>query len=225
MTTQGHKCKFCNQTAYGGDICDQCLSGNTNRKPTWLEVLHDSVWGIPSQYLGYESLIRLPEPEKLYSHELHIELVKANDELLEAYLTNPNLFDDISPQRFQDLVESIFRNQGFETKQIGAWNHKDGGVDILAVEKSLRAGDIRVAIQCKTVRSGSHKRKIDAKPIRELHGVLDRMNAHKGIVVTSAWFTDNAWQEVKRDFWKISLQDRDHLLKVLRSLLCIHEGD
>jgi hypothetical protein len=130
-------------------------------------------------------------------------------ELCEYYLDNPNKFDDLSPKQFEQLMLAIYKNLGFITEPIGAWNQADGGVDIIAVSKSGSSStEFRIAIQCKV-----SKNKITARPIRELAGVLDEFHAHKGIVVTTSKFTTSAKKEAQGHFWRISLEDRDKIYK------------
>ena len=138
----------------------------------------------------------------------------ADRELIHHVATHPDSISKLSPERFEELVDAIYRNNGFVTERVGAWNQPDGGVDILAVSKSGGVGDVTLAIQCRTA-----KNKVDARVIRELAGVLDGQRAHKGIVATSAKFTSSAREEAEGNLWRVSLQDKDDLyLRVLEIL-------
>lgn len=146
------------------------------------------------------------------------DLLSAGEKDLIAYLVaHPQALDSLTPRQFEGLMASIYRNLGFDTESVGAWNQADGGVDIVAVSKTVAATEFRLAIQCK-----ASKRKISAKPIRELAGVLDTFHAHQGVVATTSTFTSDARREAEGTLWKLTLQDRD---AVVRRLLAIVRPD
>jgi Holliday junction resolvase len=145
-----------------------------------------------------------------YPETLTSPLLRGEEELIAHFARVPERLGDISPAEFERLVEAIYRNHGFQTERVGAWNQADGGIDILAVEGAGPAGLRRVAIQCKVSRHN-----ISARPIRELAGVLEGARAHSGVVATSSFFTAQARQEVETILWKISLQDRDDIIRRL----------
>lgn len=136
-----------------------------------------------------------------------------HSELFEHFAQHPDQMRALSPERFERLVGAVYRGLGFEVEQLGAWNQADGGVDLLAVDHSAGAGPFTMAIQCKASRN-----RVDARPVRELAGVLPRFRAHKGIVVTTSEFTGPARAEVTGDLWSISLHDGDDLYRRIMAL-------
>jgi restriction endonuclease Mrr len=60
--------------------------------------------------------------------------------------------------------------------------------------------------------------KVDAKPIRELSGVLDRFRAQHGIVVTTGFFTERARTETESNYFRVSLRDYDYVRSQLNRL-------
>ena len=134
--------------------------------------------------------------------------------ILEYFAVNPAKLEEITPRQFEDLVKAIYNNLGFDTESIGAWNQADGGVDLIAVHKSLAGMDYRLAVQCK-----ASKNKISARPLRELAGVLDGFRAHQGVVATTSRFTSSARQESDSHLWRVSLQDRDALIRRIISIV------
>jgi restriction system protein len=72
-----------------------------------------------------------------------------------------------------------------------------------------------MAIQCKRY---SRTNKITAEPIRSLSGVLDRYQAHAGVVATTSFFTEPAVMEARSHIWKVGLQDYDDIVAGLMKL-------
>lgn len=136
-----------------------------------------------------------------------------NAELMRFVQKHPEVLDQVHPGVFEEIVAKIFQNEGFETEQISSWNQADGGVDLIAIRKLDSQYPIRCAIQCKRV---SHHRRVSAEPIRSLAGVLDRFQAHVGVVATTTYFTRPARDEVGRYLWRIDLRDYDNIVASLR---------
>jgi hypothetical protein len=138
-----------------------------------------------------------------------------SDELLAYIARNPDSLHEVHPGVFEDVVGAIYRNHGFDVERVGRWNQADGGVDLLAVRKELVGGPLRLAIQCKHITG----RSLSAEPIRSLAGVLDRFQAHKGVVATSGLFSRAAVEEKELYFWNIDLMDalaiKDRLSRLL----------
>lgn len=143
------------------------------------------------------------------------ELLNAGErELFEYFARDSKRLENLNPNQFEQLVDSVYRNLGFSTERIGAWNQADGGVDILAISQSLAGPETRLAIQCKTSKNG-----VSARPIRELAGVLESARAHQGIVATTSWFTSKARAEVDGHLWRVSLQDGNDLYRKIIAVL------
>lgn len=140
---------------------------------------------------------------------------KAIKTLSSWYADNPSQLCQLHPGAFERLVALLLEQEGFSVKLLGSWNQPDGGVDIIAVQNVGIAGEYRIAVQCKKT---AHNRKISARPIRELVGVLDRFNAHAGVIVTTSKFTNPAKKEAQNFFWRISLKDYGDIVKALRDM-------
>ena len=98
---------------------------------------------------------------------------------------------------------------------LSSWNQADGGVDIIAIRKLDTQYPIRFAIQCKRY---SKNRRVSADPIRSLAGVLDRFQAHVGVLATTTYFTRPAREEAKQHLWRINLRDYDNIVASLLKL-------
>ncbi len=166
-----------------------------------------------------ETLAEFSAPPVVIQEAARVELVEAAEEILAFVHANPTKISALGPQQFEDLVHSIYRNQGFDVERLGSAFSPDGGVDMIAIFKSVELGQIRLAIQCKSVQATQgRKRGISARPIRELAAVLDKFRAHKGILTTTGRFTEKAWQEQQTDFYRIALEDKRSLLAKIDAL-------
>lgn len=128
------------------------------------------------------------------SPDLVIAVSDCTRELIQHLKAYPNDLYQIPPKTFEEIIATIFRNEGFETELIGSWNQADGGVDVIAVRKVVDGIALRTAIQCKRYKP---ERRISADPIRSLAGVLDRFHAHVGVVATTSYFTESAQEETE----------------------------
>lgn len=104
------------------------------------------------------------------------------------------------------LVDAILRAQGYITKQSPPG--PDGGVDILAAAGPLGFDRPRVCVQVKSSSSS-----VDVKVIRELQGVMSKVRAEHGLLVSWGGFTNQAQQEARDAFFSIRLWDQGALLE------------
>lgn len=142
-------------------------------------------------------------------------LQECSTELVKYLTKHPEALRDLHPGAFENLVAAIFRHEGFDTERISSWNEPDGGVDLIAVRHVSPGIDVRLAIQCKR---WSQARKLSAEPLRSLAGVLDRFQAHAGVVATTGLFSEEAKEEKTSYLWRISLRDYNDILASLTRL-------
>jgi restriction system protein len=102
-------------------------------------------------------------------------------------------------------VEAILKAQGYITKN--SEPGKDGGVDILAGSGPLGFNDPRICTQVK-----SSSLPLDIRILRELQGVMQRVNAKQGLLVAWGGFTKDAIQEARNVFFSIRLWDQGDLI-------------
>jgi restriction system protein len=88
----------------------------------------------------------------------------------------------ISWDQFERLVSEAYRRKGYLADVIASPSG-DGGVDI-----RLTGHGETVLVQCKQWKT----RRVGVSVVRELLGVVVHQQAHRGIVVTSGGFTDDA---------------------------------
>lgn len=104
------------------------------------------------------------------------------------------------------LVDAILKAQGYNTTVSPPG--PDGGVDILAAAGPLGFSSPKVCVQVKSA-SGS----IDVRVMRELQGVMARVKADQGLLVSWGGFTNQAMQEARDSFFSLRLWDQGVLLE------------
>jgi len=88
----------------------------------------------------------------------------------------------LSPNEFEEYVESLYIQMGYRTERQGHLNASDGGIDIRAWK-----GKDYIVIQCKQY-SGS----VGEPHVRDLFAVAVHERAAKGVLITTGKFTQPA---------------------------------
>ena len=114
------------------------------------------------------------------------KLIEVNDELLAHLAKHPELLHELHPRKFEEIIASIFKNQGFTVELTP--ETRDGGFDIHAVSHT-QLGHHLYIIECK--RFASHD-KVGIEAVQRLHGVSMSKGATKGILATTSTFTKDA---------------------------------
>jgi len=107
---------------------------------------------------------------------------------------------------FAKLVEQILQAQGYTTQLSppGA----DGGLDILAASGTLGFEQPRICVQVKSTAS-----QVDVKILRELQGVMRKVKAELGLLVSWSGFNNKVLSEAKEEFFFIRLWTADDILE------------
>ncbi len=107
---------------------------------------------------------------------------------------------------FAKLVEQILMAQGYTTQLSppGA----DGGIDILAASGTLGFEQPRICVQVKSTTS-----QVDVKILRELQGVMRKVKAELGLLVSWSGFNSKVLSEAKEEFFFIRLWTADDILE------------
>jgi len=103
------------------------------------------------------------------------------------------------------LVTAILNAQGYVTTMSPPG--PDGGVDILASSGPFGFDNPRICVQVK-----SSLAPIDVSVLRELQGVMQKVRASQGLLVSWGGFTQRALQEARDSFFTIRLWDQGSIL-------------
>lgn len=104
------------------------------------------------------------------------------------------------------LVEAILKAQGYVTRNSALG--PDGGVDILAAAGPLGLDKPWLCVQVKSSSS-----QIDAKVFRELQGVMARVKAEQGLLISWGGFNRDCIKEAKDAFFSVKLWDQGALIE------------
>lgn len=106
------------------------------------------------------------------------------------------------------LVEAILIADGYAT--FLSPPGPDKGVDILASPGALGFGSPRVCVQ---VKSGDDP--VSRTVLDQLNGVMQRVHAEQGLLVSLGGFRDSVWAEEATQFFRVRLWDADALIDAL----------
>lgn len=116
----------------------------------------------------------------------------------------------ITPRQFEQLVEAIFKNMGWETRLTK--QTRDSGVDIYLMEKS---SGVQAIVECKR-----YKDKISIGLVDRLLGVQLSEGINSAFLVTTSTFTKPARQRtqsphIRQSGFNLTLIDAEHLTREL----------
>jgi DNA-directed RNA polymerase subunit RPC12/RpoP len=103
-----------------------------------------------------------------------------NQELFEYFAQHPESLYELRPREFEELLDSIFKNQGYQT-EIGP-GCSDGGVDLRLFRKDS-IGEILTLVQAKRYKP---EIPIRLEPVAALSALVDIENANRGLFVTTS---------------------------------------
>lgn len=121
-----------------------------------------------------------------------------------------NLIYNISPREFEEVIERLFQNEGFETELTQAT--RDGGRDIIATKFEM-GKPIVFYIECK--RYGS-KNSVGVNIVRSLYGVQSSDRVNKSILVTTGHVTRGARRFVDDQNTMMSVIDADEIHRLIQ---------
>lgn len=135
------------------------------------------------------------------------------NELIEYLKKHPHQLYEISPRKFEEFVAAIFKNHGFDAQLTP--ETRDGGMDIIAVHKSPLTGDTISLIECKRY---APENKVGIGVVQRLLGNVIQQEAHKGIVVTTSFFTKDAIAVSNQSRNILTLNDYSIIMSWLKSV-------
>lgn len=118
---------------------------------------------------------------------------------------NPELIYNISSREFEEIIERIFQDEGFETVLTQAT--RDGGRDIIATKCEM-GKPIVSYIECKRY---GRKNSVGVNIVRSLYGVQSSDRANKSILVTTGHVTRDARRFIEDQNVMMSVIDADEI--------------
>ncbi len=121
-------------------------------------------------------------------------------ELFTHFSTHPDDFLRLTPRQFEQLTQSVFRNQGYRT--VLGPGRGDGGID-LRLYKNDVIGEVLTLVQVK--RYASRPIRLDA--VAALSAVVEDERANRGLFLTTSRFLPSALRFAQRQNHRIELAD------------------
>jgi restriction system protein len=114
----------------------------------------------------------------------------------------------LSPRQLEALVAALYRELGYTVELTPP--SRDGGRDVIAARQVPGQCEV-VEIECKT-----HTSPVGVSYVRQLRGVVERLGANRGVLVTISRFTRGAHEESADDS-RLELIDGTTLIKMLNA--------
>lgn len=144
------------------------------------------------------------DPDDAFSMYSHVQ------QLILNIAQNRDLIYGISSREFEEVVERLFRDEGFETELTKPT--RDGGRDIIATKYEMGKPMV-FYIECKRY---GRKNSAGVSIVRSLYGVQSSDRVNKSILVTTGNVTRDARRFVENQKTMMSVIDADDIHELIR---------
>lgn len=120
--------------------------------------------------------------------------------LYQTLRNDPTLIKTMDWRLFEKLLADILDTFGYKIDL--RRGTKDGGIDIIAFNKSNDFGNHKYLLQAKRWNN-----KVGVEPVQRLLFLHNEHKASKSCLATTASFTNGAWQIYKQHEWQLELRD------------------
>lgn len=121
-----------------------------------------------------------------------------------------DVYLSLEPIEFEWLVQELYKEMGYQTSLTKI--SRDMGVDVIAERHSIGEKE-KLIIQCKRV-----NKNVGQPVVRDLYGTISKLNATKGVIVSSSDYTKPA-REFIEDLHYIELIGHKELTNLLNRYL------
>lgn len=135
-----------------------------------------------------------------------------NENVWQQLQRNPEHLRQLPPRRFEEIVAAMLEKQGYSVELTPA--SKDGGFDIFVARKEA-LGSFLYLVECKRF---TPPNKVGVQLVRALHGVVQKVRANAGVLVTTSFFTKGAQEYADEMNYTLHLHDFLTLKKWLQLL-------
>ena len=150
---------------------------------------------------------------KLTLPNTDIWLANSEREIIRYLSKKPDKVFGMTPREFEKLIASIFRANNYDVELTPAT--RDGGFDVLAVQRSDLTGDNRFLVECKRY---APRNKVGIGLVQRLIGTVNQFKATRGILVTTSSFTRDALDCVKSTAGIVTVKDYESIVGWLRDI-------
>jgi restriction system protein len=131
-------------------------------------------------------------------------------EILAYFGRHPELLFSLPPRKFEEVVATVFRNSGFTVELTP--ETRDGGIDIIAIQKNGFAGSTLHLVECKRYLP---ENKVGVGIVQRMLGVVEQHRATQGIIVTTSSFSLDAKVCAQSSQYRLGLNGYTDLSKWL----------
>ena len=137
-------------------------------------------------------------------NEARIWVPNVEQELIEYFKSKPERMYSMAPRKFEELIAAIMRNNGFDVELTPYI--KDGGIDIIAVQRSRLPSNRVILVECKRY---ARENRVGLGIVQRLLGVVFdvRNRGNYGMIVTTSTFTSPAIECAEANSHMLSLED------------------
>lgn len=135
-----------------------------------------------------------------------------NENVWQQLQRNPENLRQLPPRKFEEMVAAMLEKQGYSVELTPA--SKDGGFDIYVARKEA-LGSFLYLVECKRF---TPPNKVGVHLVRALHGVVQKVRANAGMLVTTSFFTKGAQEYADEMNYTLHLHDFLALKRWLRLL-------
>ena len=139
------------------------------------------------------------DPEDAYPEYTRVE------HMIMEIAQDPELIYNISPREFEEVIERVLKDQGFETKL--TQQTRDDGRDIIATKYEM-GKPVVFYIECKRY---GRQNSVGVSIVRSLYGVQSADRINKAILVTTGHVTRGARRFVEKQNTMMSIIDVDEI--------------
>ena len=125
---------------------------------------------------------------------------------------HPELLTSLDWRKFEELLADILETFGYQIEL--TQSTKDGGIDIIALERNEEFGLNKYLLQAKRWRHS-----VGVEPVQRLLFCHDYYRATRSCLATTSQFTKGAWRLHQEYEWRLSLKERRDLWEWIRKAL------
>lgn len=145
--------------------------------------------------------------------EIRNDVKVINKSLLDQIAKKPDVLYQLSSREFEEAVCELFEKRGYKVKLTK--QTRDGGKDIIILNNSL-LGDLVFYAECKKY-AKTHP--VGVGLVRELYGTVAADRATAGILVTSSYFTEDAWNFRSKIKGQMNFLDYFDLIREIQNVM------
>lgn len=125
--------------------------------------------------------------------------------LKDIYTDNSKLLT-LSCWDFEEITAELLISNGYKVELTS--KRKDNGYDILAIMNSI-LGPLKFLVECKRYAN----RKVGIETVRGFKDVINTEKAHKGVIVTTSYFTAGAFKKQQETPHLLEYRNKDKVIE------------